>query len=295
LEIIVVDDHSTDDSVTVAEALAKEDGRIRVVKNPKKGVASARNFGMKNARGAFIKFLDSDDFISDNLISAQVGVIKNRPGAIAHCGWAHFIREVGDLPSIHQATDRNFVDSGRFLAELWQNNMYPVHAWLVPRQLVSAELSWDEALTQNGDGEFLARIISKAQGVFFSQGTAFYRRPQTGNVSQQVGDMHMQSQLSALRSYRNVCTELNDEPDLLNGFHSQVCAIAYRASTTLEEMDCLSELLSMLETEQHDQAFPTRVMNALANVLGLKRAFFIRLFIARLGFGIGARKVKSSA
>lgn len=62
-EVICVDDGSTDGTVEIIKSFAEKDDRIILLKNPDKGVSSARNFGIENARGNYIGFVDSDDFI----------------------------------------------------------------------------------------------------------------------------------------------------------------------------------------------------------------------------------------
>ena len=61
IEIILVDDGSTDHGGSICEALAKEDPRLKVVHIANSGAAAARNYAMKLARGEYIMFLDSDD------------------------------------------------------------------------------------------------------------------------------------------------------------------------------------------------------------------------------------------
>lgn len=67
LEIIVVDDGSTDDTITIAERYALNDNRVRVVAISHEGVSNARNVCLSNATGDYILFVDSDDWIGDNL------------------------------------------------------------------------------------------------------------------------------------------------------------------------------------------------------------------------------------
>jgi glycosyltransferase involved in cell wall biosynthesis len=70
-EVIVIDDHSTDNTFAVINEYAKRDSRIKILTNQrKKGVAGARNTGFDNARGKWIAFLDGDDtWEQDNLVS----------------------------------------------------------------------------------------------------------------------------------------------------------------------------------------------------------------------------------
>lgn len=66
-EAICVDDGSTDGTADIIKSFAKKDDRIILLKNPDKGVSSARNFGIENARGNYIGFVDSDDFIQPQM------------------------------------------------------------------------------------------------------------------------------------------------------------------------------------------------------------------------------------
>ncbi|WP_405277677.1 glycosyltransferase [Methanobrevibacter sp.] len=66
IEIICIDDHSTDDSLLIIEEYAKIDSRVKIIKNDiNKGVSTSRNLGIKEAKGEYIAFLDSDDFIDE--------------------------------------------------------------------------------------------------------------------------------------------------------------------------------------------------------------------------------------
>lgn len=68
VEIIVVDDGSVDGSIAIAEEIAKENDNIIIIHQKNCGLGAARNAGMKKARGKYIYFLDSDDFIDERLL-----------------------------------------------------------------------------------------------------------------------------------------------------------------------------------------------------------------------------------
>ena len=65
LEIILVDDGSTDNSLKICEAYQKQDDRIRVIHKENGGSTSARKAGVQIARGEYIAFVDSDDWIEE--------------------------------------------------------------------------------------------------------------------------------------------------------------------------------------------------------------------------------------
>ncbi len=67
LEIIIVNDGSTDSSLSIAEEFAKNDSRIKVVNKENGGVSSARNAGLRDVTGEYISFIDSDDWIDKTM------------------------------------------------------------------------------------------------------------------------------------------------------------------------------------------------------------------------------------
>ncbi len=72
LQVIVVDDGSTDGTEWIAQKFASEDPRVTVLSVPNGGVASARNVGIENAKGQFIAFLDADDLWHPAKLESQV-------------------------------------------------------------------------------------------------------------------------------------------------------------------------------------------------------------------------------
>lgn len=87
LEIILVDDGSTDNSLAVCKVLEKKDERIKVIHQSNFGLSEARNTGIRHASGDYIAFVDSDDYIENNMIATLLSnAIKNK--ADVSCGRA---------------------------------------------------------------------------------------------------------------------------------------------------------------------------------------------------------------
>lgn len=87
-EIILVDDCSTDGTLALAERLAKEDSRITVVQNPRnQGVAETRNRGIRQASGAYIALLDSDDVWTLEKLEKQVEMLTRRNADGVYCSY----------------------------------------------------------------------------------------------------------------------------------------------------------------------------------------------------------------
>ena len=96
VEIIVVDDCSKDNGVSVVEELAKKYSNIVLLKNEQnKGVALTRNYAISNAKGQYIAFLDSDDVWESNKLESQFELFKKNPGCPLAYTAIDFIDEAG--------------------------------------------------------------------------------------------------------------------------------------------------------------------------------------------------------
>ena len=77
-ELLLIDDGSTDGSAKICDAYAEKDSRIRVLHKENGGVSSARNLGLNEAKGEWVVFVDSDDWISDNCIKLLTEPLRNK-------------------------------------------------------------------------------------------------------------------------------------------------------------------------------------------------------------------------
>lgn len=76
IEILLIDDGSTDQSGQICDDFAKLDSRIHVLHKVNGGVSTARNLGIKQAKGEYVTFVDSDDYVDEDLISYLYGLIQ---------------------------------------------------------------------------------------------------------------------------------------------------------------------------------------------------------------------------
>ena len=95
LEIIVVDDGSTDDTLSIIKSYEKKDKRIHVIHKENEGVSNARLTGMKQAKGKYIGFVDGDDMVEFDMFELLMNNAKEFNADISHCGY------VMDFPDGH--------------------------------------------------------------------------------------------------------------------------------------------------------------------------------------------------
>ena len=85
LEIILVDDGSTDDSGDICDQYAAYDDRIKVIHQENGGISAARNTGIETANGDYITFVDSDDYIAPNMYEDMLNILKDNDLDILEC------------------------------------------------------------------------------------------------------------------------------------------------------------------------------------------------------------------
>jgi glycosyltransferase involved in cell wall biosynthesis len=85
LEIIIVEDGSTDGSADICEEYADSDARIKLIKQPNKGLSGARNTGLEIATGDLVAFVDSDDSISPLFVELLVSAMISSDSQIGVC------------------------------------------------------------------------------------------------------------------------------------------------------------------------------------------------------------------
>lgn len=87
LEIIVIDDGSTDNSGIICDEYSKKDSRIKVIHQQNKGLSAVRNVGINASEGEYITFVDSDDIVSSEFIKLLYTTLKKYDTDISMCGY----------------------------------------------------------------------------------------------------------------------------------------------------------------------------------------------------------------
>ncbi|MBE6582594.1 MAG: glycosyltransferase family 2 protein [Ruminococcaceae bacterium] len=111
LEIIIVDDGSSDGTLGICQKLASEDDRIKIVNNGHGGVSRARNAGLDNVTGELIVSVDSDDVILPDMIETLYNKMLETGAEVVACG-CRFITEEGE-PIFDKCPAQEWVVSGR--------------------------------------------------------------------------------------------------------------------------------------------------------------------------------------
>lgn len=87
LDILVIDDGSTDGSGEICDKYATKDKRVRVFRKKNGGLSDARNFGLRKAKGDIVAFVDSDDFVNEDFVGAMLESMKENNADVVVCGY----------------------------------------------------------------------------------------------------------------------------------------------------------------------------------------------------------------
>ncbi|SDE03757.1 Glycosyl transferase family 2 [Mucilaginibacter pineti] len=190
LEIIVVDDGSTDNSYDQAKQFLGNG--VKLIRQYNAGAGVARNTGLDAALGSYIQFLDADDFLSPDKIASQLEILKNYPDYVGLCCTV-FFNDHEDPHAVSQCKEwyaEGSDDPVDFLIKLYggyhenYGGMIQPNAWLTPRHIIDKAGRWTEERNPDDDGEFFCRVLLASAGVRYSEsGLNYYRKSTTATMS----------------------------------------------------------------------------------------------------------------
>lgn len=168
IEIICVDDGSTDDSFKQLQDFAKKHEKIVVKKQKNGGASSARNTGISLARGDFISFIDSDDYVKQDFIKKLVDSFQDKTTMIASVALQYNRLAKGEIfndfmkPVRERKKHENVIDYVLYLMRI-DGRMYGAVTKLFRRDIIEKnELRFDEKADFAEDTKFVLDYIAAA-------------------------------------------------------------------------------------------------------------------------------------
>jgi glycosyltransferase involved in cell wall biosynthesis len=184
LEIVVVDDGSTDGSDEVVRRFSRDN--LRYFRQSNAGAAAARNNAFARSLGEFVQFLDADDLLDQDKIERQMVRLVDRPDCVASAEWGRFFGDPSSTRFIPEPVWRDLEPLDWLLEASDAGDMLLPAIWLLPRGIAQAAGPWNEELTRGDDGEYFTRVLLCARQVLFCSGARCrYRSGLTGSLSGQ--------------------------------------------------------------------------------------------------------------
>lgn len=175
LEIICINDGSTDLSQEILERHAKEDKRVIVKYKENGGESSARNVGIRLAKGDFLTFVDNDDFLDNQMYFDMIEISKKHDVDIVATGWYNHVDGVSEEIKNLDSVKNGVLNQEEFLFYLYKRDRYRSFAYMwnkIYKKEVfinkdGSRLEFDEDIVIGGDVIMLGRLVLNAKSFYF--------------------------------------------------------------------------------------------------------------------------------
>lgn len=177
-ELLVVNDGSTDRSRAIAEQYEKDDPRITILDKPNGGLSDARNFGVKHARGSYIHFFDSDDWIDPDYYENLISATQSTWPDIVVSGYVVAIERDGQVvdTSVRHCLQGSFV-LPQGTTHLQFINGYVNYAWnklFKASFLTTHSLEYAKGLYLVEDCEFMSRAVACSPKIVYTTAVGYH-------------------------------------------------------------------------------------------------------------------------
>lgn len=219
LEILLVDDGSTDGSGALCDVLGKEDGRVAPLHKENGGVSSARNAGVEAVRGAYLFFLDADDEIAPETIAFLQEALEAQNCDLAVCGFLYSYvdaqgRVYEEIPKVLEREGlytpmefwrlfRSDVEDELANVEACTNKLYRARFFSDEKARFAQDVSYGE------DGDFMVDFLARCRRIYYLR-QPLYRYVRYDRTMRESGSNRLYCDRFAhyKRLYRKLCRNI---------------------------------------------------------------------------------------
>ena len=173
LDIVVVDDGSTDRSGSICDEFAKMDSRVRIYHKKNGGLSDARNYGIKKAKGEIVAFVDSDDYISEDYVGTMYDEMVRKNADVVVCGY-NLITPKKELVSGEKAAVRLLTRQENLDVVAW-NKLYKKSLFLDNNIWYPNGRKYEDTLTTY-------KVLAKAKKVAYLDKALYYYMERGGSI-----------------------------------------------------------------------------------------------------------------
>ncbi|SCM74129.1 glycosyltransferase [Desulfovibrio sp. 86] len=212
VEIIVVDDGSTDNTQDVARQMQRD---IVYVRQQKSGVSTARNTGIQKARGDFVVFLDADDVLMEEVLSTHLDMFAKHPHLdMSLCRCFDYHTQGSDGANCLWPLMR-----GYWNIHICCANVAPIHSFMLREKVIRQAGLFNVSLTGCEDYEYWLRCFSTGcRAGLAAEGLVIYRRHQTSTTTNREHMLLHEVSLRSLVANMLDSSNLTDSQEKLGGW-----------------------------------------------------------------------------
>lgn len=235
IEILVIDDGSTDNSLSICNNIASIDNRIKVLRQKNSGPATARNTGLDNVSGDFVTFIDADDWVENTLIENYVSLLCDKVDLYI----CNYINEYPSQSIKHQDYNLEQTNDNALLFEIYQKQAFPFLWCKLFRYKIIKEnaIRFDTQLKLSEDNIFIIQYLYYSQGIKLNNKHLYhYSRNQTNSLSTKRYDFkHYLYVTQRIQQYQQLYTKKNKHIDYI--FQSMIWVYMQYALKSIKRID----------------------------------------------------------
>lgn len=230
IEIIVVDDGSTDLSSTVCDEYSEKDSRLNVIHKKNGGLSAARNTGVENAHGAWVMFVDGDDWIAPQMCEHMINVAEKESVDLVMCG---MVKEYSRNSYPYKYNLEEKVYEGKeckYLQELllhYNSNIAVAYCKLISRSLlIENSIMHNSELRQGAEGlEFNIRLFEVVKSAYFINKCYYHYVYNDNSISASHNENNHRFVINCFRKIKKQINESPNRENLLHWFNNRVLYI----------------------------------------------------------------------
>lgn len=249
LEVIVVDDGSSDSTLNVCKALADKDNRLKVLHINNSGPSAARNYGLSRANGEFICFMDADDEMSSTMISQMTSNMQDDIDLVA-CGYK--VRSNNGEQAFEQRLDDKTYSNDHlyeFIGKLQEAKAFnPLWNKIFRRSIIDGNnLKMDTSVDMGEDFLFVVDYCEKSKKNYKTLSSPLYNYELSNNGLQVTANRNknLDRRLSQLEQLNKIFNQRNYPMDII---YKEKLRILY---TSLLESSDLRILLNEVNKKEY--------------------------------------------
>ncbi len=191
-EVLLVNDGSTDSSGIICQEYAERDSRFRYIEKENGGVSSARNLGLERSEGAYITFIDSDDWVEFNYLEVLYNALRENNADVAISSYKSYYLDGKFYLRVYSSQEEEFLRIGKrnrdvFLEEFpklgkLNHDFHCIASKLFKRELLESQ-KFDESINYGEDLYFFFNLYLKMQSIIYVKEATYIYRQHGTNIT----------------------------------------------------------------------------------------------------------------
>lgn len=264
-EVIIIDDGSNDDSFLICSKFEMENKNIRIFKQKNRGVSQTRNFGLSKANGKYVMFLDSDDYLSNNILKTVAKYLENEEPDILNFNF-HIIK--GNQSYLHLLDD--FYEKGKKLSRdesvksLLSSKGYQGFVWnKIYKKEVIEEILFDKSIHYLEDTIFNVQAIYNSKKIICLRDPLVYYRQHNDSAVATFNS----KQLTYISALNMLQSQLSDEFSNEIKTKKLLSYITFGSNAFFKDKDLFKKMERQFKLEKNKTVFKEQELKSIEKIL----------------------------